>query len=192
MTEAAAIAKFALNVLTASHFIADLYRRNLTIAVPFTILLIKFLVRWLSREKIKDVFKTILVVPLDFVYIAIGLVLTGLVKRVPEFVSNYKSESDVYFNVIILLILLIALAVVITWLDRGVRLFWQKWYAAWQVLKDEPQMSLIKPDDGIVVPDSFLKTLFWVVLYWTLLSVVFSVEVILSFGSLGGILRLYK
>lgn len=192
MTCEASVAKVAAKVTTASHFITELYRRNLTFAIPFTILLIKFLVRWVSREKIKDVFKSLLIVPLDFIYIAIGLVLAGLAKRVPEFIAHYRSEADAYFNVAVLLFLLIFLAVVITWMDRGVRLFWQKWYAAWQLLKDDPQMRLIQNGNQQVVPDSFLITLAWGALYWTFLAVIFSAEVFFSFGALGGILKLYK
>ncbi len=162
------------------------------IAVPFTILLVKFIVRWCSREAIKDVFKSLLTVPLDFVYIALGLVLAGLAHRLPEFVSRFGSDRDADFNALVLALLLIVAAVLITWLDRGVRLFWQKAYAAWSLIKDNPQLPLPSADEQTIETDAYILTLFWIAMYWTFMAGALFAEFVVSVESLGGIIKLFQ
>ena len=53
------------------------YRRHLVIALPLTLLIIKLVVRMLARERKKDIFRSMLVLPLDFVYIAMGVLLAA-------------------------------------------------------------------------------------------------------------------
>jgi hypothetical protein len=167
-----------------------MYRRNLMIALPFTILLLKFLVRWGSREKIKDVFKSLLTIPLDFIYIALGLLLAVMAHRAPVFISKYASDTDADLNGALLIIILVLAAVLITWLDRFVRMCFQKSFAAWAIMKDNPQLRLPEAAEAGIESDEYIKLLLWVILYWTTMALVLSFEVVLSFGILGGILRL--
>ena len=157
--------------------VVDFYRHNLLLALPLTILAIKLIVRWLSREKTAEIFKGVLAMPLDFMYIAMSLVLAGLARRIPSFIAHYRSDTDADFNGAVLLILFILVAVLISIMDRGIRLLWQKSYAAWRLLGESEQ------------PPMAAKTLARLFFYWSLMAPLAFGEVLLSLGSLGGIIR---
>ena len=127
------------------HSIMVFYVHNVVVALPFTILIIKLVVRFVTREPAKDVFRSILVLPLDLTYVAFGLLLAGM-ARIPAFVSHYQNDREADFAGIVLGLGLFVAACLITWMDRFVRLLWQKFYAAWnlakQVQNDEKQMLL--------------------------------------------------
>jgi len=63
--------------------IVHVYAHNIVVALPVTILVIKLLVRFATREAAKDIFKSVLVVPLDLIYIAFGILLAGVAGRIP-------------------------------------------------------------------------------------------------------------
>lgn len=72
--------------------VVDLYVHNLVVALPLTILAIKLFVRFVTREAPKDIFRSILVLPLDFIYVAYGLLLAGIAGRIPAFATHYANS----------------------------------------------------------------------------------------------------
>jgi hypothetical protein len=170
------------------HFVINLYKHNLALALPLTILGIKMVVRTVAREPAKDIFRSILTMPLDFVYIAIGLLLTGIARRLPNFAAHYQSDKEADFAGAILLLGLIFGAVVITWLDRRLRLFWQKFYAAWNLVKTSKQMTL--PGQENVVSRTTAMTLMWMTLYWAIMIPILFAEILIALKALGSIVRL--
>ena len=82
--------------------IMGLYVHNVVVALPLTILIIKLLVRFVTREPAKDVFRSILDLPLDLVYVALGLLLAGMARRIPTFVSHYQNDKEADFAGIVL------------------------------------------------------------------------------------------
>jgi hypothetical protein len=116
--------------------IVSLYSHNLPIALPLTILAIKLIVRFVTRESAKDIFRSILVLPLDLIYVALGLLLAGMTRRIPAFASHYQSEKEADFAGVVLCLGLFVSACLLTWMDRGVRLLWQKFYSAWKLTNE--------------------------------------------------------
>src|ERR1035437_8196684 len=105
------------------------YGRNLTVALPTTILAIKLVVRVIARERKQDVFRSVLVLPLDFVYIAMGLVLAAVARRDSAMVARYGANIDM--AVLVLMLGLMSVAILLTLCDRLVRVMWGKFFAAW-------------------------------------------------------------
>lgn len=178
---------------TASHFIASLFRHNITLALPVLVLFFKFGVRWFTREPLKDVFKSLLVIPLDFMYIATGLLLAALARRIPQFATKYGSDREADFYGAIMLALLFLSASLITWMDRKVRLCWQKAFAASALIKDFPQLHLPenkeeKQEKRPIFNDEYVNTWVWLLFYWVVLVSLFFAECALSVICLGGIL----
>jgi hypothetical protein len=153
----------------------------------FGFLAIKIVVRVFTREAAKDVFKSILVLPLDLTYIAIGLLLAGIARRIPAFITHYQSQTEADFGGAVLLMGLICMAMLITWLDRKVRLFWQKFYAAWNLIKNAKQLPL--PGQENVVSRTTGMTLLWIFIYWAIMIPIVSLEILISVEALGGILK---
>lgn len=110
-------------------------RGNLIILLPLTVLLIQLIVRWMAREEPKEVFRSVLTVPLDIVYIAISFVLSGLARLMPRFSQRYASDRDTDLAGAVLVVALTGVAVLLTLLGRGARLLWQKYYAALQQVR---------------------------------------------------------
>lgn len=175
---------------TASHFIAKLIQHNIVLVLPLLVLAFKFAIRWTTREQLKDVFKSLLTVPLDLVYIAVGLMFAALARRLPHFIAIYPTDKEADLQGAILIGALFLVAVVITLSDRGVRLCWQKAFAAMALVKDSPQLSLreLTPESNPLIGDEMVRTWVWIVIYWVGLTLLFAIECILSVVALGGIL----
>lgn len=169
--------------------IIQFYAHNLVIALPLTILTIKIVVRFFTREPAKDIFRSILVLPLDLVYVAFGLLLAGMAGRIPTFTSHYGGIKEADLAGIVLCLGLFAVACCVTWMDRGVRLLWQKFYAAWNLAKqarnDENQMTL--PGQPLIRRVSVIYL--WIFTYWALMIPIIFLEAIVSVEALGGILK---
>ena len=166
-----------------------LYAHNLVIALPLTILLIKIVVRFVTREPAKDIFRSVLVLPLDLLYIALGLLLTAIARRSPAFLGHYQSEREADFAGMVLCLGLFIAACMVTWLDRSVRLLWQKFYAAWNLAKsmqvEEKQMLLPGQSEIKRIAVIYL----WMFAYWALMIPLSFVQAVVSIESLGSILR---
>jgi hypothetical protein len=169
--------------------IMEFYIHNVVVALPLTILTIKLLVRFVSREPAKDIFRSVLVLPLDLIYVAFGLLLAGMARRLPAFVTHYPNDKEADFAGMLLGVGLFVVACLITWMDRGVRLLWQKFYAAWNLSRrpqnDEQQMLL--PGQPVAKRASIIYL--WMFAYWALMIPITFLEAILSVESLGGILK---
>jgi hypothetical protein len=171
------------------HAIMAFYIHNVVVALPLTILILKLVVRFVTREAAKDVFRSILVVPLDLIYVAFGLLLAGMARRIPAFVSHYQSDKEADFAGIVLCLGLLVAACFVTWMDRGVRLLWQKFYAAWNLTKDmhidEQQMAL----PGTPTVKKIGVVYFWIFTYWTMMIPIVFLEAVISIEALGGVLK---
>jgi len=179
-------------VSTASHLLVNTFRHNIILTLPVLVLLFKFAVRWTTREPLKDVFKSLLTVPLDFVYIAIGILLAGLSRRIPQYASKFSSDREADFYGAVFVFLLFIGACVVTIFDRKVRLCWQKSFAALDLLKDYPQLPLktTETDEKTsIFGDEYIKTLVWLVFYWIFMILMFMLECVISVFALGGIVK---
>src|ERR1039458_7124348 len=94
------------------------YQQHLIVALPLTILGIKMLVRFVAREPKKDVFQSLLILPLDFVYIAMGILLAAAARRDPALMKRYGTDENVDMAVVLQMISLIVSATVITVFNR--------------------------------------------------------------------------
>lgn len=171
-------------------FVMEFYAHNIVVALPLTILMIKIIVRFVTREPPKDLFRSLLVLPLDLIYVAFGLLLAGMAGRIPAFTSHYESPKSAIEAGFVLSIGLFVVACLITWMDRGVRLLWQKFYAAWNLAKqiqnnDGSQMLL--PGQPAIKRRAVIYL--WMFTYWALMIPIAFVQAVLAVGSLGGILR---
>jgi hypothetical protein len=169
--------------------VVQFYVRNITLALPLTLLLLKLGVRFVTREKAKDVFRSILVLPLDLIYIAIGLLLAGMARRIPTFAAHYRNDKEADFSGAVLFIVLLFAACIVTWIDRGVRLLWQKFYAAWNLAKqmqsEDQQMSL--PGQPMVKRIAVIYL--WMFTYWSLMIPMIFVQAIIAVELLGSVLK---
>jgi hypothetical protein len=166
--------------------VLDFYSNNLIVALPLTILFIKLLVRYFTREPAKDIFKSLLVLPLDLIYVAFGLLLAGIAGRIPAFAAHYETVREADFAGFAGGCWLFAAACFVTWSDRGLRLLWQKFFAAWSLTRktDNPdQMTL--PTQQINIP---VLVIAWMFIYWSLMIPIVLFELALSVASLSAIL----
>jgi hypothetical protein len=169
------------------HAVMALYIHNVVVALPLTILLVKLLVRFVTREAAKDIFRSVLVVPLDLIYVAFGLLLAGMARRLPAFVAHYHSDKETDFAGIVLCLILFVSACFVTWIDRLVRLLWQKFFAAWNLTRN-------MQNDGplLVGPPAITRIgviYFWIFTYWVMMIPCVLLEAIISVEALGGILK---
>lgn len=165
------------------------YSHNLVVALPLTILIIKLAVRFVTREAPKDIFKSILVLPLDLIYVAFGLLLAGLARRIPAFAAHYTSDKEADFAGIVFCLILFVAACLVTWTDRGVRLLWQKFYAAWKLTKQVQAegKQMLLPGHPTIRKDTVVYL--WMFMYWSLMVPLVLFEVILAVQCLGSIVR---
>lgn len=165
------------------------------VAIPFLILFCKILVRWISREAAKDVFKSLLMLPLDFIYIALALVFSGLARKIPSLAARYGSDIQADFNLAVLVVMLIAAAVAVTAMDRYVRVLWQKFYSAVSMLREasngKSQLPLTTVDGQAITDENGrnLRIFGWLLLYWSALAPLIFLELLIGIIGLGGILR---
>jgi hypothetical protein len=156
------------------------YRQYLVYALPATVVAIKVLVRVIAREPRKDVWRSLLVLPLDFVYIAMGVLLTAAAKRDATLMSHYDSEGSADMAVVLQVISLVICAIVITVCDRWNRVLYQKFYAAWALFGEKRkeaaqategaagQMNLkLNSVNGPTLTRESGILLAWIMFYWT-------------------------
>ena len=173
--------------------VMQFYAQNMVIALPLTILLIKIVVRFVAREAAKDIFRSLLVLPLDLIYVAFGLLLAGMTGRVPMFVSHYGNPKSAIEAGFIIGVCLFVVACLVTWIDRGIRVLWQKFYAAWMLAV---QLQVTHPDEQLFLvgsPHPPIKRVavvyLWMFVYWAMMISLASGEVILAMTSLAIILK---
>jgi hypothetical protein len=168
------------------HAIVAFYIHNVVVALPLTILIVKLVVRFVTREAAKDIFRSVLVVPLDLIYVAFGLLLAGMARRIPAFVSHYHSDKEADFAGVVLCLGLFVAACFVTWMDRGVRLLWQKFYAAWnltkEVQRDGPQMLL--PGQPAIKKATVIYL--WIFTYWSMMIPLVFLEAVVSIEAFAG------
>jgi hypothetical protein len=109
--------------------------------------------------------------------------------RIPAFTAHYGGIKEADLAGIVLCLGLFVGACCVTWMDRGVRLLWQKFYAAWnlakQVPNDEKQMML--PGQPPIRRVSVIYL--WMFTYWPLMISIIFLEFVVSVEALGGILK---
>jgi hypothetical protein len=173
-------------------WLITLLGKYLIVAIPFTVLALRLLVRWIAREQPREVFRSIITPPTDLMFISMSLVLTGLARLQPKFAHNYGSDRNADLAGAILLVVLVFIASLLTYFGRGVRLLWQKSYAAWQQIVDrrqeaeEKQQAFDWRDNGIAF------RLFWLLGYWVMMIILVSIQLLVSVGALEYILRLMR
>lgn len=172
--------------------IMGLYAHNIIVALPLTILFIKLFVRFVTREPAKDIFRSVLLLPLDFVYIAFGLLLTAMARRVPGFVAHYGNDKEADYAGVILCCGLFVAACLVTWMHRGVRLLWQKFYAAWTLMtqmQDKEQQLSLPTGPGQPLIRKVTVVFVWIFVYWTLMIPLIFFQVLIAVEALGSILK---
>lgn len=176
--------------------IVTFIQNHAVVAIQFLILFCKMLVRWVSRESPKDVFKSLLTLPLDFIYIGLGLVFAGLARKLPSLAARYGSDTQADFNLAVIALLLLAGAVAVTAMDRYVRVLWQKFYSAISLLRDPENgqipLALKANDNGNEIDAGDwrkFRIFTWLLLYWAALVPLFFMELVVGAYSLGAILR---
>jgi len=69
------------------------YTQYLPFALPATVVIIKIVVRIIAREPKEDIYRSLLVLPLDFTYIAMGVLLAVAARRDSSYMRHYGSDS---------------------------------------------------------------------------------------------------
>jgi hypothetical protein len=173
--------------------VTQFYAQNMVIALPLTLLLIKIIVRFVTREARKDIFRSLLTLPLDLVYVAFGLLLAGMTGRIPAFISHYDTPKSAIAGGFIICFCLFWVACLITWIDRGIRLLWQKFYAAWKLsiqaqgAQTGQQMSLLGQQGPPITKVAVVYL--WMFVYWTMMISLTSMQVVLAMISMATVLK---
>lgn len=169
--------------------IISFYVRHLVVALPLTILAIKLMVRFVTREPARDIFRSVLVLPLDLIYVAFGLLLAAMARRIPAFVSHYQNDKEADFAGLLLGLGLFVGACLVTWMDRGVRLLWQKFFAAWKLSRqaESDGQQMLLPGQPEIRKAAVIYL--WMFAYWALMMPLIFLEAIISVEALGGILK---
>lgn len=144
----------------------NLLRSHLAIAIPLTVLGLRLFARWVAREEPKEIISSVLRVPLDFIYISISLILSGLARLTPQFEHRYGSDTDLVGSLFLLAIFF--LAVLLTWAEKGKRVIWQKYIIASKQLQARTQQPGF---DWKQADKSVTGRTFWMFCYWVLLVV---------------------
>ncbi len=165
------------------------YIVHIVVALPITILAIKLLVRFFTRERARDIFRSLPVLPLDLIYIGFGLLIAGIARRIPAFATHYRSDKDADFAGLILSLVLFFSACLVTLIDRAIRLLWQKFYAAWNLTKvmDPSSQQLVLPSAPAV--KKITVVYLWIFIYWSIMIPLLCIEVVVAVEVLGSVLN---
>jgi hypothetical protein len=91
---------------------------NVAVAIPLLLLILKLAVLRAAGNA-DELFRRLVSLPLELIFISNGIIVAGLARRIP-FASHYASDSQADFAGAIILIVLAALAAVIYRVDRYV------------------------------------------------------------------------
>jgi hypothetical protein len=131
------------------------------------------------------------VLPLDLIYVAFGLLLAGIARRIPAFAAHYHNDKETDFAGVAFCIMLFVCACLLTWIDRLIRLLWQKFYSAWNLAKeikqDEQQLPL--PEQPAPIIGKIAVIYLWMFTYWAIMIPLVFIEVVVSVEALGAILQ---
>jgi hypothetical protein len=77
----------------------------------------------------------------------------------------------------------------VTWMDRVVRLLWQKFYAAWMLTKkaQEDGQQMLLPGQPAIKKATVIYL--WIFTYWSMMIPLVFLEAVVSVEALGGILK---
>lgn len=178
------------------HRVIEILHRNLPVVLPFTIVGLRLLVKWMAHEEPKLIFRSVLQFPIDLMFIAVGLVLAGLARTIPAFAGRFGSDKDADLAGALMLCGLVLVGVLLTVMDRGVRVLWQKFYTAWQQIGDERKQLRIRfvgdttPSSGETTADrGTVARVTWMFIYWTALIPLISGESAISVLLLGAVMK---
>ncbi|HET9400398.1 MAG TPA: hypothetical protein VFO34_05565 [Candidatus Acidoferrales bacterium] len=67
---------------------------NLNIVIPVATLLVKLLVRWISRDEFREVMRSLADIPLELMLIAMSFMLGALSGISDSYVKHFGNQSD--------------------------------------------------------------------------------------------------
>ena len=101
---------------------------NVAVAIPLLLLTLKLAVLRVAGNA-DELFRRLVSIPLELVFISNGIVVAGLARRIP-FASHYSSDTQADFAGAIILIGLAGVAAVVYRVDRYVHVVLQKFSTA--------------------------------------------------------------
>ena len=88
-------------------------RMHLNIVIPVTTLIVKLLIQVFSRDKFKEVMRSLANLPLELMLIAMSFMLGALSGMSSSYVSRFpnQSDADLWAAIVIIAIFLLSLAI---------------------------------------------------------------------------------
>jgi len=164
-------------------------RGNLFLVIPFTILGLRLIIRWVTREEAKEIFRSLLSLPQDLMFISMGLLLSALARIAPGFARRYASDREADLAGACWLLALIVVTILLVYLGRVLTILWQKFYSALKQIRDRRSLDGTRQDTGNI---QVAGRMFWLLAYWASLVLVLSIEVSVSVWCLWCVIYLIR
>jgi hypothetical protein len=110
-----------------------LLQANVALAIPIVLLILKLVVLRVAGDA-DELFRSLIALPLEVVFIAIGLVIAGLGRTIP-FAAHYRSGTDADLAGTIIIIALAAILAVLNRINRYLHVLLQKFFTAMDSIK---------------------------------------------------------
>lgn len=145
----------------------QLLRLHLTIVIPFTVLILRILIRVFSREDYKDILRGLGSWPLDLMVIAMSFMLTALAGFSRSYVSKFKSQHDADLWAVASIACIFLLSVAVNRLLKWNQILAGKLYVAFQ------QIQRIQPGAGQKTPSiEVVGRILWAMVYCIVMALV--------------------
>ena len=163
------------------------FRKNLVIVIPIFVLCLKLLIRYASREDVKQILRTLPSLPLDLTLISISLMLAAAARITPAYFDKFDSPEDAYAWAALALFGLFVSGVFLNVLIGWSRTSGQKLYAACKQLSERRLQPGYDPKSpGIEIVGRML----WALVYCLVLVLLIGLEMLVSMGTLAYVLHL--
>ncbi len=173
----------------AERSVLQFFRMNLVLVIPLFVLSLKLLIRYASREDVREILRTIPSLPLDLTLIAISLMLTAFARITPAYFEKFDSQQDAYSWAAFVLFGLFVSGVVLNRLICWSRTSGQKLYAASKQLREKRLQPAYDPKSPSI---EIAGRMLWALVYCLVLALLVGLEMLISMGTLAYVLHLIR
>ena len=111
-------------------------RMHLTVVIPVATLLVKVLIQIFSRDKYKEVMRSLANLPLELMLIAMSFMLGALSGLSQSYVARFTGQSDADLFAALVIIAIFLLSLIINWLTRFLTVLFGKLFVAFKQYRD--------------------------------------------------------
>jgi len=164
-------------------------RMYLIVVIPVAVLLVKMLIRIVSRDEFKEIVRSITNLPLELMLIAISFMLGALSGLSPDYPARFTGQSDADLFAVLVIMCVFFLSILVNGLTRFLRTLSGKLFFAFKQYRELIAQPIIP---GTVPNVEVVGRILWAMVYCILMALMLLSSFAISITTLAYVLHLIQ